>query len=143
MSTVESTEEKEMEAKNAEMDDPSTTGLDSNLAGALTYLLGFVTGVVFLMIERQDAYVHWHAAQSTAVFGGLLVLNVGVTLLGVIFRLALDGILGGLIGFVLSLVGLALVLASLVAWVGLMITAYRGRTVRVPGFAGVADRIVG
>ncbi|MEF8818339.1 MAG: hypothetical protein V5A31_04900 [Haloferacaceae archaeon] len=139
MSTVEPTEETE----SAEMDDPSTTGLDSNLAGALTYLLGFVTGLVFLVVEREDASVRWHAAQSTAVFGGLLALNVGLTVVGVVFGLALDGVLGGLVGLVLSLVGLALGLASLVAWVGLMVTAYQGRTVRVPVFAGVADRIVG
>lgn len=141
MSTVERTDE--METENVEMDDASATGLDSNLAGALTYLLGFVTGIIFLVIEKEDAYVRWHAAQSIAVFGGLLVLNVGLTVVGIVLGLALDGILGGLIGLVLSLVGLVVGLASLVAWVGLMVTAYQGKTVRVPVFAGLADRILG
>lgn len=137
------TVERQEETDGAEPTSDSVTGLESNLAGALTYALGFVTGVVFLLVEREDAYVRWHAAQSVAVFGGLVVLNVGLTVLGTAFGLALDGILGGLIGLLLSLVGLAVGLAGLVAWVGLMITAYQGRTVRVPVFAGLADRIAG
>ena len=139
MSTVERTDEMESVAETT----GSTTGLDSNLAGGLTYLFGFVTGIVFLLIETEDEFVRWHAAQSIAVFGGLVALNVGLTVLGVVFGLALDGLLGGLVGLVLSLVGLAIGLAGLVAWIGLMITAFQEKTVRVPFFAGVADRIAG
>lgn len=142
MSTVERPDEIEMESESTETTD-SSTGLESNLAGALTYVLGFVTGVVFFLIEREDEFVRWHAAQSIAVFGGLVVLNVVLTVLGVVVGLALDGVLGGLVGLLLTLVGLALGLASLVAWIGLMVTAYQGKTVRVPVFAGVADRIAG
>jgi uncharacterized membrane protein len=141
MSTVERTDE--MEGENAEERRESATGLDSNLAGALTYLFGFVTGIVFLVVERRDEYVRWHAAQSIAVFGGLVALNVGLTVVGIVLGLALDGIVGGLIGVLLSLVGLVVGLAGLVAWIGLMVTAYQGKTVRVPVFAGVADRIAG
>lgn len=142
MSTVERPDEVERESESTETAN-SSTGLDSNLAGALTYVLGFVTGVVFLLVEREDAYVRWHAAQSIAVFGGLVVLNVALTAVGVVFGIALDGVLGALFGLLLTLVGLALGLASLVAWVGLTVTAYQGRTVRVPVFAGLADRIAG
>ena len=147
MSTVERSDdmemEMEMENENAAERRESATGLDSNLAGALTYLFGFVTGIIFLLIEKEDAFVRWHAAQSIAVFGGLVALNVGLTVVGIVLGLALDGVLGGLVGLVLSLVGLVVGLAGLVAWLGLMVTAYQGRTVRVPVFAGLADRIAG
>jgi uncharacterized membrane protein len=142
MSTVEQSEEIERDSESVEQTG-SSTGLDSNLGSALTYLFGFVTGIVFFLVEKEDEYVRWHAAQSIAVFAGLVALNVGLTVVGIVLGLALDGILGGLIGLVLSLLGLVVGLVGLVAWIGLMVTAYQGRTVRVPVFAGVADRIAG
>ena len=54
----------------------SSTGLDSNIAGALCYLAGFVTGVVFLVIEKRDREVRFHAFQSAATFGTLFVLSI-------------------------------------------------------------------
>ena len=47
---------------------------DQNLQGALSYLLGFITGVYFLLTSKND-FVRFHAKQSTVVFGGLFVLN--------------------------------------------------------------------
>ncbi|MGH0031415.1 MAG: DUF4870 domain-containing protein, partial [Myxococcota bacterium] len=54
----------------------SSTGLDPKVAGALCYLLGILTAVVFLVLEKQDRDVRFHAYQSLATFGGLLVLSV-------------------------------------------------------------------
>ena len=52
----------------------SSTGLNKNTSGALAYVLGPVTGVVFLVIEK-DRFVRFHAAQSVVVFGALFVLQ--------------------------------------------------------------------
>ena len=52
----------------------SSTGLNKNTSGALAYVLGPVTGVVFLVIEK-DKFVRFHAAQSVVVFGALFVLQ--------------------------------------------------------------------
>ena len=51
---------------------PSSTGLDPNLAGLLTYVLGFISGLVFLVLEKQNSYVRFHAYQSTIVFLALI-----------------------------------------------------------------------
>lgn len=51
-----------------------STGLNKNTSGALAYVLGPVTGVVFLVIEK-DKFVRFHAAQSIVVFGVLFVLQ--------------------------------------------------------------------
>lgn len=53
----------------------STTGLSSNTAAALSYLLGWLTGIVFLLLEKDDKFVRFHALQSTITFGGLTVLS--------------------------------------------------------------------
>ena len=48
-------------------------GLDENVAAALTYLLGWITGVGFLLVEPSNRMVRFHARQSTIVFGGLSI----------------------------------------------------------------------
>jgi uncharacterized membrane protein len=136
MSTIESESETETAPRSA-------TGLDSNVAGALTYVLGFVTGAIFLLVERDDAFVRWHAAQSVVAFGGLLALNVGLSLVSLFVAVAVGGVVGSAVGALLGLLGLLLALGTVVAWAGLMATAFQGRTVRIPVAAGVADGIVG
>jgi len=54
----------------------TSSGLDANVAAALAYALGFVTGVVFLFTEQDNKFVRFHAAQSTIVFGALSVASL-------------------------------------------------------------------
>src|ERR1700674_5467201 len=57
------------------------TGLSENVAGLLCYVLGWVTGIIFFLIDKRP-FVRFHAAQSMVTFGGLHVLNI---VLGIIF----------------------------------------------------------
>ncbi len=52
----------------------SSTGLSKNTAGALSYVLGPITGVIFLLIEK-DPFVRFHAMQSIVVFTTLILLQ--------------------------------------------------------------------
>src|SRR4030067_2441155 len=54
------------------------TGLDKNTAGALSYVLGPITGVIFFIVEK-DKFVRFHAVQSTLVFLGLFILQTAMT----------------------------------------------------------------
>lgn len=70
-----------------------TTGLNKKTAGALAYVLGPITGVVFLVLEK-DPFVRFHAMQSIVVLGGLYLLSLmfGMTIIlaplsGLIFLL--------------------------------------------------------
>lgn len=47
----------------------TSIGLEENIAGVLTYLLGFITGIIFLLIEKENKSVRFNAAQSIVVFG--------------------------------------------------------------------------
>jgi uncharacterized membrane protein len=94
----------------------SSTGLDPNLAGLLCYLAWFITGIVFLIIEKENRFVRFHAYQSLAVFGALFVLSI---ILPVIPRI------GGPLAF---LVGVG----SLILWILLMVKAYQGERFKLP-----------
>ncbi len=53
------------------------SGLPENVAALLSYVLGWITGLIFLLIDRR-AYVRFHAAQSIVVFLGLHILRAVV-----------------------------------------------------------------
>jgi uncharacterized membrane protein len=119
----------------------SQTGLDENVAGALAYLFGFVTGILLLVVDGENEFVRFHAAQSIAVFGLLfgasVLLGVVGAVVGALFASGSTGafLVGTVVSLVLTLGWLALGLASFALW------AYQGETPRVPLAAGLADRI--
>lgn len=114
-------------------------GLSENAAGALCYVLGWITGLIFFFVDKRP-YVRFHAAQSIVVFGGLHILEI---VLGMVFGFSLFGGLGGgLIGFGLgTAVYMLISLGSLVLWILLMIKAGQGQRFRVPIAANLAESI--
>src|SRR5256885_9981204 len=100
-----------------------TEGLAENIAGLLCYLLGWITGIIFLLIDKRP-WVRFQAAQSIAVFGGLTVIRIA---LGV-----MSGMIGGLLGYsVLGMIGMLVGLLGLGLWVFLMVKAFKHETFRV------------
>ncbi|SNR58593.1 DUF4870 domain-containing protein [Halorubrum vacuolatum] len=115
----------------------SDTGLASNVAGALTYLLGPITGILFYIIETEDRFVRFHAAQSIVVFGGLFALSIVFTVVGAV--LAAVPVIGWVVGIVLGLVSLLLAPIGLVLWLLLMYKAYVGEEYALPVVGGVVE----
>jgi uncharacterized membrane protein len=111
-----------------------TSGLQENVAGLLCYLLGWLTGIIFLLIDKRP-FVRFHAAQSIVVFGALFIIRMILSF----------GILGtGLYGFGLwSMISMLVSLITLVAWIVLMIMAYQGKMFEVPIAAPLAKNIAG
>ena len=65
----------------------TSTGLDANVAAALTYAVGWVTGLAFLVMEKDNRFVRFHAMQSTIVFATLslgFILLQSIPLLGML-----------------------------------------------------------
>lgn len=121
-------------------------GLEPNVAGALSYLLGFITGIIFYLIEEDDEFVRFHAAQSMVVFGGLFVVSilfsfVNSILTGMLFR-GSTFFVWSLISLLLSLLWFVIAVGSLILWVYLMFKAYEGETPRIPIAANIADGLV-
>ena len=109
-----------------------------NVAGTLCYVLGWLTGLIFYFVDKRP-YVHFHAAQSIVVFGGLHIIML---VLGAFFGLSL--LTGGWVGFSIGFTLYRLLdILALVLWILLMIKAYQGQRFRVPVAADIAESIFG
>ena len=102
----------------------SSTGLDENVAGLLCYVLGWLTGLVFLLIEKESEFVKFHAMQSLVVFLGITVLSIALGFIPYI---------GWVISSMIGLIGLIL-------WIVLMIKAYQGERWKVPIAGDFAEK---
>jgi uncharacterized membrane protein len=60
----------------AEIKGKSSTGMDENVAGLLTYVLGLFTGIIFLVIEKESKFVRFHAFQSILISAAFIVVNL-------------------------------------------------------------------
>lgn len=102
----------------------SSTGLNKNTSAALAYVLGPITGIIFLILEK-DAYVRFHSMQSIVTFIGLFILQ---------WVLALTLILLPLVPLV-TIVGFIL-------WLVLIYKAWQGEEWEVPLFGKFARQLV-
>jgi uncharacterized membrane protein len=90
----------------------TSTGLDQNIAGLLTYVLGFITGIIFLILEKDNKFVRFHAMQSTITFLVLLVIG-------------LIPFFGPVLSFIVSPI-------AFILWIVLMYKAYQGEMFKLP-----------
>jgi len=108
----------------------TTTGIQANIEALLCYLGGFVTGIIFYVVEKENKFVRFHAIQSTVVFGGLFVINLANNVvLGFILPWGLRGLFSTGIGIL-----------GLVLWIVLMVKAYQGELYKLPVAGDVADK---
>jgi len=115
------------------------SGMAENVAGLLCYVLGWVTGIIFLLIDKRP-YVRFHAAQSIVVFGGLHVINV---IFGIVFGAGFM-MMGGWSSFGLTAALYGLIrLVAFILWILLMVKAYQGEKFQVPVAAGIAQSFAG
>jgi uncharacterized membrane protein len=113
-----------------------TTGLAPHVAGALAYVLGPITGVIFLLIEKENRFVRFHAAQAITTGVLVIVLSIGLSIVSTV--LAFIPVLGWIAALLLTLV---LGFGSFVLWVVLMWRASQGKEWEVPIAGGLARRI--
>ncbi|MGQ9532798.1 MAG: DUF4870 domain-containing protein [Desulfotomaculales bacterium] len=110
------------------------TGLQRNVAGLLCYVLGWLTGIVFYLIEK-DTFVRFHAMQSILTFGGLTAVYFVMVIL---FPAGLWRLWP-----VFHALGTLVWLASTVLWVLLMVKAYQGHRYKLPVVGDLAERYAG
>ena len=116
-------------------------GMAENVAGLLCYAVGWITGIIFFVIDKRP-FVRFHAAQSIVLFGGLHVLIIAMTIFtGGGFLFGGYGELGGF-GLMLMLVWV-LDLAAFVLWILLMVKAYQGEKFQLPVIGGIAQSLAG
>jgi uncharacterized membrane protein len=114
----------------------TSTGIEANVAGLLSYVLGWVTGLIFFLIEKDNKFVKFHAMQSMIVFGALFVAQIGLAMLMGAF------IMMRLVFFIplFSMLNTLIILLALILWVVLMIKAYQGEKFKLPVAGDIAEK---
>ncbi len=102
----------------------TTLGIDENIEALLSYVLGWVSGVILLALERDNPFVRFHAAQSLAVFLPLFVMII---------------IIGALpfVGWALSWM---ISIFTLLLWLFLMFKAFKGEKYKLPIVGDFAEK---
>jgi len=108
----------------------SSTGLESNIAGLLSYLVGWVTGLIFFLIEKDDESVRFHAMQSILFFGAVSVIQIVLGILGIIPA----------IGLIFAIIGYLIWLFAVVMWIIFMVKAYQGERFKFPVTGDLAEK---
>uniref|UniRef100_A9A9C0 Chloroplast import component protein (Tic20) n=1 Tax=Methanococcus maripaludis (strain C6 / ATCC BAA-1332) TaxID=444158 RepID=A9A9C0_METM6 len=99
-------------------------GLKDTQTAVLAYLLGFISGIIVLLLEKESSFVKFHAMQSTITFLALVILSI---IAGYV------PIVGGILGNILSLIGL-------IFWIVGMVKAYRGERYKFPIIGDIAQK---
>ena len=103
----------------------TSMGLEPNLAGLLCYLLGWITGIIFLVLEKENQLVRFHAIQSIVVFGAITVADIVL----------------GWIPFVGWFVFIPLLgILAFILWIILMVKAYKGQMYKLPWAGNFAEK---
>jgi len=120
---------------------PQSAGMSVNAAGALAYLAGFITGIIFLVVVpyKRDPFVRFHAFQS--IFFN--IAWIGFWILWIILGLILSAVTKGLFFFIQMPIDLLITLGGLCLWAFLMYSAYQGKRFRIPVIGAFAAKQAG
>ena len=98
--------------------------IEENTAAVISYAAIWITGIVILILEKESAFVRFHAWQSVLAF---LPLTVLAWLLGYI----------PFVGWILAALTWVLIV---ILWLVLLFKAYRGERYKLPIVGDLADR---
>jgi len=116
----------------------TTTGLEPNVAGGLSYIMGIISGVLFFLIEK-DRFVRFHAAQSVLTCGTFIALFIVMSVVGFIFsRIPVIDTIWAILSILL---GIALYLGGFLLWIFLIVQAFQGKTFKLPFIGNYAEQI--
>jgi uncharacterized membrane protein len=114
------------------------TGLAPNIASLLCYICMPITSIIFLLIEKENADVRFHAWQGTTFGIGYILVIIALEILAAIFG-AIASVLGIIISFFIPIVGLI----AFVVWIVCLIKSYQGERWRIPVVGDFAAKKAG
>src|ERR1051325_6999720 len=121
----------------------SSTGLDDNIAALLSYVFGWVSGLIFFLIEKDSRLVRFHAMQS--LLFNVFIAIVAIALWVVSFVLLLivgqiSGVLSTLIGLIATLIWLVFGIGILILWIMCLVKAYGRQYFKLPIVGNFAEK---
>ena len=117
---------------------PSTMQMDPKTAAGLSYILGWITGIIFFLMEKQNRFVRFHALQAILLGVSATVLYIVLVILGVASAFIDQS--GALTGLIFGLGSLVVWGAAVVGWLIGMINAFQGKYFKLPLIGDYADR---
>ncbi|HEB12347.1 MAG TPA: DUF4870 domain-containing protein [Actinobacteria bacterium] len=116
----------------------TSTGLEPNLAALLAYLFGWISGLIFYLIETKNKYVRFHALQSILFsIAYFVVFFVIGTIFSVLGSMPGAGLLFASLGGLFSMV---FGIGFFVVWIMLMVKAYKGEKWLLPIIGDIAEK---
>ncbi len=121
----------------------SSTGLEENVAALLSYVFGWISGLIFFLIEKDSKLVRFHAMQSILLNVCTAVIALALWIVMFILLLVagqISGVLSSVIGVISFLVYLAFCVLILIAWVMCLIKAYQRQFFKLPVIGNFAEK---
>ena len=121
----------------------SSTGLDENLAALLSYVVGWISGLVFFLIEKESRLVRFHAMQSILLSVVAAIVGIALWVLSIfswVVMSQISGILSFLISLIVGLVGFIVCIAFIAGAVIALIKAYQGQYFKLPFIGNMAEK---
>lgn len=121
----------------------SSTGLDENIAALLSYIFGWVSGLIFFLIEKDSRLVRFHAMQSILLnvsFGVLaIVLWIVLFILVMIFAMVSDALVT-LLSILSLLIWLVFLVGIMIAVILCLVKAFQGQYFKLPIIGNLAEK---
>jgi uncharacterized membrane protein len=109
---------------------PTSMGMQPNVEAGLSYVFGWITGLIFFLVEKQNRFVRFHAMQSLLFFGGLTIIDIILNFVG-----AVPGI-----GWLAPLVSLAVGVVGFIGWIVLLVNGFQGKYFKLPIVGDYAEK---
>jgi uncharacterized membrane protein len=93
----------------------TSLGTEENVIGLLCYIAGWISGLIFLLLENENKFVRFHAVQSIVIFGAYTIVAI---------ILAFIPIIGWIILYILGVI-------AFILWIVLMVKAYQGQKYKI------------
>ncbi len=114
---------------------PTGSGLAPHLASLLCYFCGFLTGIIFLLIEKDDREVRFHAWNAIAVDVATFLIYMALSFFGLILSY-----IAGPLELLVSFLKVILVLVYIGVKIALMIKAYQGEKIFLPVLGDIVEK---
>ncbi len=114
------------------------SGLAPNIASMLCYICMPLTSIIFLLIEKENKDVQFHAWQGTTFGVGYIVTIVAIEILSAVLGAVLS-FLGVIVGLLVPVLGLA----AFILWIICLVKAYQGERWKIPYVGDFAEKKAG
>lgn len=121
--------------------DSPTAGLEENVAGLLCYLVGWISGLIFLLIDKRS-FVRFHGAQSIALNIALVVCWIAFWIVTLILGF-ITAMMHFPIGFLLVFLWPIIGIGFLILWIFCMYKAYQHEKFMLPIIGNIVEKMIG